>query len=122
MKSITIVGVVAACIAATAATYINITLNKQVDRLAPKAEKFDAVCSLAKTALFLDRKRLDEPQLRDQMLDDFAGYRIGDGYVMLEWCVPNAAESVAEVRRCTSLRDYQCIERVFRAMEASIVP
>ena len=120
MKSRSIIGIVAACIAIAAGTMYVTMLRREVSRLTPKAEKFEAVCSLAKTALLVDRQRLDEPRLRDQMIDDFAGSRIGDGYVMLEWCVPNVAEPVAEVRRCASLRDYTCIERVFRAMEASI--
>ena len=119
MKRIT-VGILAAVVTLFCGIYAHVSLRNQIDRLAPKAEKFDAICSLAKTKLFLDRKRLDDPRLREPMLKDFAGYNIGDGYAMLEWCVPHAQERVAEVRRCTD--DYACVERVFRTMEASIVP
>lgn len=120
MRTRLIVGGVAACIGIAAALVYIIVLRREVDRLTPKAEKFDSICSLAQTALLVDRQRLEDPRLRDPMIADFAGSRIGDGYAMLEWCIPDVATPVAEIRRCAAAGDYRCIERTLRTMEESI--
>lgn len=85
-----------------------------------KAEKFDEVCSLAKSALRVDRNLLTfDTATRDRMLVNFANDDIGDGYVMLDWCVPYAAMYVAAVRACE--RNYPCVERMLATTEIAVI-
>lgn len=95
--------------------------SNRMAALEVKAAKFDTVCGLVKSALHTDRNLLtfDVPT-RDRMIANFGGDRIGDGFEMLDWCVPHVREFVAELRRCSGLRDYECVGRVLDAMELSI--
>lgn len=91
-----------------------------IAQLETKAEGFDEVCSLTRSALRVDRNLLAfETATRDRMLVNFANDTIGDGYVMLDWCIPNAAWHVAVVRACA--RNYACATSALGVMETAVV-
>lgn len=94
------------------------------NKLAPleaKAKKFDEVCLYVKSSIKTDRLIIQrEPMNRKQVVANFAGLRVGDGYQMLDWCVPHAKEFVAEFQRCQGNDDLECMERVLSGMEMTV--
>lgn len=110
----------------SACVFIAIVRGKQIASLQEKAAKLDEVCTAVQAALYSDRRVLKDPASRDAMIDRFGGNTgntVGDAYATLEWCVPHAAEFVAEFRRCTTEtrgdEKYQCLDKVLRAMDGA---
>lgn len=100
-------------LALKAASYQQARIERAESRMAE-------VCGLVKSALRVDRNILTayaEPY-RERTLAQFATDRIGDGYQMLDWCVPHTAMRVATVRACEL--NYECASSALLAMETAV--
>jgi len=113
--SVIVVGLVVAAFALLRSHY-----RDQVAQLEPRAKKFDDICGLAKSAIFVDRTMLKTEDDRKLLFSKFAGHYIGDGFAMLQWCIPNVETFVDEFRRCQNIDDYKCLDRVLESMSAAI--
>lgn len=101
-NSIGVAGIVVCAIVGVAATYIAITLSRKVDRLEPRAKKYDELCESVRSALHTDITLLHDtdnpPWLTPQQVDDDRRTlyrRVGstsggdDSYAMLGRCMPH---------------------------------
>lgn len=124
-----IIGTIAFIVAIVAMVYINTTLNRQVDRLTPKAKKYAEICGAVKAALLTDRSMIhdtDNPAwLTPQQIEDERRHlydRVGnarggdDSKVMLDRCMPQPFPMDAW-RACT---DDACLRMILKQAMDSI--
>lgn len=126
-----VIGVVALVVAIATMVHVNVSLDREVDRLVPLAKKYGEICGGVKAALWVDTTKLhdteDSAWLTPKEIEDDrkalfrrVGATIGgdDSYVMLQRCMPKPFPMDAW-RSCIAANDNVCLRGVLtQAMDS----
>jgi hypothetical protein len=127
--TVTVLGLIAALVVVFT---LVIKANREADRLAPLARKYNEICGGVKAALWVDMTMLhdtgDPQQLTPEQVDEDrralfrkVGATIGgdDSFVMLQRCIPQPFPMDAW-RRCIAANDYACLRALLQQAHDAI--